>query len=65
MINDLLALINPETIYLMANWGVIPFWAMLIIIPNHGLQIFCSINYSSLAISIRIHVLKLQSLFRK
>ena len=40
MINDLLALINPETIYLMANWGVIPFWAMLIIIPNHGLTNF-------------------------
>ena len=40
MINDLLALINPETIYLMANWGVIPFWVMLIIIPNHGLTNF-------------------------
>ena len=40
MINDLLALINPETIYLMANWGVIPFWPMLIIIPNHGLTNF-------------------------
>ena len=40
MINDLLALINPETIYLMANWGVIPFWVMLIIIPNHRLTNF-------------------------
>ena len=40
MINDLLALINPETIYLVANWGVIPFWVMLIIFPNHGLTNF-------------------------
>ena len=40
MINDLLALINPETIYLVANWGVIPFWIMLIIFPNHGLTNF-------------------------
>ena len=37
---DLLALINPETIYLVANWGVIPFWVMLIIFPNHGLTNF-------------------------
>ena len=40
MINDLLALINPETIYLVANWGVIPFWIMLIIFPDHGLTNF-------------------------
>ncbi len=40
MINDLLPLINPETIYLVANWGVIPFWIMLIIFPNHGLTNF-------------------------
>ena len=26
MINNLLALINSENIYLLANWGVIPFW---------------------------------------
>ena len=50
MINDLLALINPETIYLVANWGVIPFWVMLIIFPNHGLTNFFvqSINTTSL-----------------
>ena len=35
MINDLLDLINSETIYLVANWGVIPFWFLLIIFPNH------------------------------
>ncbi len=40
MINDLLALINPETIYLVANWGVIPFWLLLIIFPNHGITSF-------------------------
>ena len=40
MINDLLALIDTENIYLAANWGVIPFWLMLIIIPNHGLTSF-------------------------
>ena len=34
MINDLLDLINSETIYLVANWGVIPFWLMLLTIPN-------------------------------
>ncbi len=40
MINDLLALINSETIYLVANWGVIPFWLLLIIFPNNGLTNF-------------------------
>ena len=40
MINNLLALINSETIYLTANWGVIPFWLLLIFIPNHGLTNF-------------------------
>ena len=30
MINDLLALVNSENIYLAANWGVIPFWLLLI-----------------------------------
>ena len=40
MINDLLALINPETIYLIANWGVIPFWLLLIFFPNNPLTNF-------------------------
>ena len=40
MINNLLDLINSETIYLAANWGVIPFWLLLIFIPNHGLTNF-------------------------
>tara|TARA_B000000565_G_C23477392_1_gene258445 strand:- start:5 stop:475 length:471 start_codon:yes stop_codon:yes gene_type:complete len=40
MFNDLLAFINSETIYLLANWGVIPFWLLLILIPYHGLTDF-------------------------
>ena len=40
MINDLLALIDSETIYLIANWGVIPFWLLLIIVPYNGLTNF-------------------------
>ena len=40
MINDLLTLLNSETIYLAANWGVIPIWLLLIIAPNHGLTNF-------------------------
>ena len=40
MINNLLDLLNTETIYLIANWGVIPFWLLLILIPSHGLTRF-------------------------
>ena len=40
MINNLIALVNSETIYLAANWGVIPFWLLLIFIPNHPLTNF-------------------------
>ena len=40
MINNLLTFVNSENIYLIANWGVIPFWMLLIIIPNHGLTNF-------------------------
>ena len=40
MINDLLGLINSENIYLFANWGVIPFWLLLIIFPNNGITNF-------------------------
>tara|TARA_B100000401_G_C52706702_1_gene671800 strand:+ start:202 stop:672 length:471 start_codon:yes stop_codon:yes gene_type:complete len=35
MINNLLEILNYQNIYLIANWGVIPFWLLLIIIPNH------------------------------
>ena len=40
MINDLLSLINSETIYITANWGVIPFWLLLIFFPNHSVTNF-------------------------
>ena len=40
MINDLLDLLNYDNIYLIANYGVIPFWLLLIILPNHGLTNF-------------------------
>tara|TARA_B100001057_G_C22572780_1_gene841846 strand:+ start:31 stop:501 length:471 start_codon:yes stop_codon:yes gene_type:complete len=35
MINNLLTLLTYENIYLLANWGVIPFWLLLIFIPNN------------------------------
>ena len=40
MINDLLDLLNYDNIYLIANYGVMPFWLLLIILPNHGLTNF-------------------------
>ena len=35
MINNLLGILNYENIYLIANWGVIPFWLLLIFLPNN------------------------------
>ena len=35
MINNLLPLLTYENIYLVVNWGVIPFWLLLIFMPNH------------------------------
>ena len=35
MLNNLIAHITPENIYLVANWGVIPFWLLLIFAPHH------------------------------
>ena len=40
MINNLLPFLTYENIYLIANWGVIPLWLLLIILPNHGLTNF-------------------------
>ena len=40
MINNLLTFLTYENIYLLANWGIIPFWLLLIIIPNHTLTNF-------------------------
>ena len=40
MINNLLSILSYENIYLIANWGVIPFWLVLIILPNHTVTNF-------------------------
>ena len=40
MINNLLDILSYENIYLIVNWGVIPFWLLLIILPNHGVTNF-------------------------
>ena len=40
MINNLISLLTYENIYLIANWGVIPFWLLLIFIPNHQITNF-------------------------
>jgi len=40
MINNLLDILSYENIYLIANWGVIPFWLLLIILPNHAVTNF-------------------------
>ena len=40
MINNLLDILSYENIYLIANWGVLPFWLLLITMPNHVLTNF-------------------------
>jgi len=40
MINNLLSLLTYENIYLIANWGVIPFWLLLVFIPNNQITNF-------------------------
>ena len=40
MINNLLDILSYENIYLIANWGVLPFWLLLIILPNNVLTNF-------------------------
>ena len=40
MINNLLDILSYQNIYLIANWGVMPFWLLLIILPNHGVTNF-------------------------
>ena len=40
MINNLLTLLTHENIYLFANWGVIPFWLLLIFFPYHQITNF-------------------------
>tara|TARA_B000000475_G_C15668002_1_gene312735 strand:+ start:77 stop:547 length:471 start_codon:yes stop_codon:yes gene_type:complete len=40
MINNLLPFLTYENIYLVANWGVVPFWLLLIFIPNNQITNF-------------------------
>ena len=40
MINNLISFLNYENIYLIANWGVIPFWLLLIFFPHHQITNF-------------------------
>ena len=42
MINTLDTLLTYENIYLFANWGVVPFWLLLIFMPNHNITKFFS-----------------------
>ena len=40
MIHTLLHFLTFENIYLLANWGVVPFWLLLVVIPNHQITNF-------------------------
>ena len=40
MINNLLSFLTNENIFLITNWGVIPFWFLLILAPNNQLTNF-------------------------
>ena len=40
MINNLLNLLTLENIYLITNWGIVPFWLLLIVLPNHQVTNF-------------------------
>ena len=42
MINTLDSLLTFENIYLLANWGVVPFWLLLILMPTHNITKFFS-----------------------
>ena len=40
MINKILSYLTKENIYNRANWGVIPYWHLLIIVPHNKLTNF-------------------------
>jgi uncharacterized membrane protein len=42
MINTLDGLLTLKNIYLFSNWGVIPFWLLLVFMPNHSITNFFS-----------------------
>ncbi len=48
MINNLLSLLTYENIYLITNWGVIPFWLLLVFVPNHQITNFFTQSVISL-----------------
>jgi hypothetical protein len=53
MINTLQDLLTFEKIYLLSNWGVVPFWLLLIFIPNHVItKFFCHSVIPSLLLTI-------------
>ena len=53
MINTLDSLLTLENIYLFANWGVVPFWLLLILMPNHSItKIFCHSILAPLLLAI-------------
>ena len=53
MINTLETLLTFENIYLFANWGVLPFWLMLVFIPNHSItKKFCHSILAPLLLAI-------------
>ena len=40
MINNFQEYLTLENIFLFSNWGVIPFWLLLIFVPNNGFTNF-------------------------
>ena len=40
MINNFLEILTYKNIYFFANWGILPFWILLIILPNHFITKF-------------------------
>ena len=48
MINTLDSLLSFENIYLFANWGVVPFCLLLILMPSHNITKFFSHSIISL-----------------
>ena len=40
MINNLINLLNYDNVYLIVNFGILPFWILLIMLPNHGFTNF-------------------------
>jgi len=53
MINTLDTLMTYENIYLFANWGVVPFWLLLMFVPNHSItKFFCHSIVAPLLLTI-------------